>query len=198
MPTRHRIVQWWAGSQGRGRIDYLQSVYGDAVSEKLRLIDLGDAFCWACNGPRHPLLRLSRRVSYRSKQCTLERCHVIPVARGGSNHPCNLVMMCKQCHKDNPDSVEEGLFWWWFGSVQTQQERMMTDLKKAGIDKVRPRDYSSFIEALRQRMKASQPVLVSGQLSRGYIVALTAQMVSEYTPSEIEDLNDPDFFLDAY
>lgn len=37
------------------------------------------------------------RCGYKSR---LERCHIIPSSLGGTDNPCNLILLCHRCHKE--------------------------------------------------------------------------------------------------
>ena len=41
----------------------------------------------------------------------LERCHIIPHALGGSNHPSNFVLLCNYCHQQAPNVDDEHEMW---------------------------------------------------------------------------------------
>lgn len=44
----------------------------------------------------------------------LERAHVIPHASGGSDtDPENFALLCRQCHRDAPDTEDAQWFWHW-------------------------------------------------------------------------------------
>ena len=50
---------------------------------------------------------------------SLQKCHIIPKALGGSDEPSNMVILCVQCHRENPNvnntnGVE--LYWHWLKS----------------------------------------------------------------------------------
>lgn len=49
----------------------------------------------------------------------LERCHIIPHARGGDDTPSNLVLLCKRCHLENPNVVDPEMMWDWLKAYQT-------------------------------------------------------------------------------
>lgn len=76
-------------------------------------IDYEDALsiCWKC-----------------TKYKTLEECHIIPKSLGGLNDPSNLVLLCKDCHKQNPNVNDKEYYinWLtksknWFGFYGTSE-----------------------------------------------------------------------------
>jgi hypothetical protein len=43
----------------------------------------------------------------------LQRCHIVPRALGGSEEPCNLVLLCRQCHAEAPNVADPDFMWTW-------------------------------------------------------------------------------------
>jgi hypothetical protein len=43
----------------------------------------------------------------------IQRCHIIPVCKGGSNHVANLHMLCRVCHEDSEHLVTVASYWPW-------------------------------------------------------------------------------------
>lgn len=50
------------------------------------------------------------RCGYKSK---LERCHIVPHSRGGSEAPENLVLLCHRCHREAPNVTDPRFMWIW-------------------------------------------------------------------------------------
>ncbi len=61
-----------------------------------------DVRCWRCGYLR-----------------CLEKCHIVPNALGGHDAPENLVLLCKKCHKEAPNSNDSEFFWDWLKSSAT-------------------------------------------------------------------------------
>ncbi len=76
MPTRAKIVRYWAGNGSVG------------------VIDIGEPACFACNALQ------------KDWGDGLERAHIVPKALGGSYAPSNLLMLCLKCHADAPDCTD--------------------------------------------------------------------------------------------
>lgn len=55
-----------------------------------------EKLCWRCAQPRN-----------------LQRCHIIPHALDGSEDPCNLVLLCAQCHTEAPNVADPQFMWIW-------------------------------------------------------------------------------------
>ena len=53
-------------------------------------LHLGTTTCWACN----------REVSG-----SLEKAHIVPFSREGSDHPSNYLLLCHTCHTSQPDAA---------------------------------------------------------------------------------------------
>lgn len=43
----------------------------------------------------------------------LQRCHIIPRALDGNEHPSNLVLLCAQCHSEAPNVADPDFMWVW-------------------------------------------------------------------------------------
>ena len=50
------------------------------------------------------------RCGYKS---TLQRCHIVPRALGGSDEPSNLVLLCHRCHREAPNISDPRFMWIW-------------------------------------------------------------------------------------
>ena len=46
----------------------------------------------------------------------LQKCHIIPHALGGKGKPSNLVLLCINCHKENPNVNSYNGYWDWLKS----------------------------------------------------------------------------------
>ena len=110
LPSKSVIARCWAS----------QETKGNPLVEKIHRSvswDWGEPSCWACG--LTPLTAMSGQsadeIDYRGSRedlftCWnrakfLERCHIVPDSRGGSNKPENLLLLCKSCHREAPDSM---------------------------------------------------------------------------------------------
>jgi hypothetical protein len=75
-------------------------------------------FCFACFQPR-------------SSWKKLERAHIIPHMLGGSNHPSNFVMLCHECHLDNPNTRSEDVYFQWIKSVKDYKTKRTDSVLQA-------------------------------------------------------------------
>ncbi|MDD4963249.1 MAG: HNH endonuclease [Gallionella sp.] len=56
------------------------------------------------------------RCGYKS---ALERCHIVPSSRGGSEEPSNLVLLCGRCHREAPNVTDSKFMWLWLRAHAT-------------------------------------------------------------------------------
>ena len=73
--------------------------WSNIVDESDIGVDWSDALdrCWRC----------------ARKRKTLERCHIIPENLGGNSELENLILLCKDCHKESPDVTSKQMVWDW-------------------------------------------------------------------------------------
>ena len=131
------------------------------------------ARCWACGHTP------GVGISYSSRYHGLHRCHVQAVAALGSDHPSNIVIMCRACHLDNPDSDDVDLFWTWFSSViHDKRERLM----RAARHKVTTgqTDTAGLIVAYLNYALQDEPILVGNALPLGYTVAVLRRLARKF------------------
>jgi hypothetical protein len=50
------------------------------------------------------------RCGYKRR---LQKCHIIPRSLGGSDDAENLVLLCKFCHRENPNVTDPSFMWLW-------------------------------------------------------------------------------------
>lgn len=126
MPSRSKIANFWTNTtEGIKRIKHIVEKY-QIDSEKLLTIELECAHCWACQKVfRGNEGRLKR---YNEKNVGLQRCHIIPLDLGGSNDPSNLFLLCGDCHKESPDTLDEYYFFQW---LDNKESYYVTDQKKS-------------------------------------------------------------------
>lgn len=74
-------------------------------------VDIGEPCCWACGvwrvGKREGELDAYDHAGW------LERCHLVPHARGGDNGVTNYVLLCSGCHKDMPNTTDRAFALKW-------------------------------------------------------------------------------------
>ena len=85
------------------------------------ICDWGEPCCWACDKPiigeyeknREGNVDLNLIWDDKVVKSKLEKCHIIPRAKGGEDVPSNLFLMCPSCHEQSPDTVNAGNFFRW-------------------------------------------------------------------------------------
>lgn len=76
--------------------------------------DWGEPSCWCCNKPVNvykmrgyetalSLKNFKAIWNYSKVSEYLQKAHIIPFARGGSNEPYNFFLLCQRCHENTPD-----------------------------------------------------------------------------------------------
>jgi len=55
-----------------------------------------ETHCWRC-----------------AEEASLDRCHIVPRALRGSEHPSNLVLLCLKCHREAPNVSDPEFMWQW-------------------------------------------------------------------------------------
>lgn len=94
LPSRQKIADAWRGAYG------YDTPWGEVV-------DWGEPQCWAC------YYYAESWPDDWNKASGLDRCHIVPRAKGGSDEPLNIVLLCERCHEESPDHAEsEYLFAW--------------------------------------------------------------------------------------
>lgn len=180
LPSTYKIASWWTSDQGQERVRQIKRDYEICVVEKLSSIDLDSAHCWACE----KTIR-SGRSNYRTNGLGLHRCHVIPDCLGGSNDPSNIILMCAECHRDNPDSSDESLFWWWFKGVESDYLKKANSLVKVLPSSMTDEDADEILKEFKSHLAKADAVPVSGRLGWGFVTASISRIVSslEVQPS---------------
>lgn len=122
MPTRWRLAQHWASSPERETFAPM-------------LEDLSEPCCFACGWHSERWAKATPRASW--ERATLERAHVVPSSRGGSDDPSNIILLCAPCHRDSPDWPDASEMARW---VAQRAERGSKEIE----------DISDWFHALRQ------------------------------------------------
>jgi len=105
MPKKSQIARYWQG-------DKAYITFGC-------IMDIGEPSCWGCGIWNEAFdidldeLHGDEVFKVWDMHPYLERCHVIPKSLGGCCCEPNLVLLCKNCHKDSPDTNNEKSFFTW-------------------------------------------------------------------------------------
>lgn len=52
------------------------------------------------------------------------RCHIIPSSRGGEDRPENFVLLCRRCHEDAPNCVDDEIIFDWLKAEKSSAYNM--------------------------------------------------------------------------
>jgi HNH endonuclease len=108
LPSKTSIVEYWIKwEQDNGKIPPWCSGWG---------WDWGEPACMACGyfSPHWPCEPGPKGASpWQHQSVKLERCHVIARSLGGSVDPSNFVLMCSDCHKHSPDTMDADYLYQW-------------------------------------------------------------------------------------
>jgi len=124
MPSTSQIVEFWFRWA-----EFIYKSQGVTGSEKLPafvsylLIDVGEPFCFGCRFRyadwefAHAKIKSKRKgmaaLYDHWNTLPLERAHIIPLSRGGSNRLRNFVLLCPDCHEEAPDVVNSLIMLKW-------------------------------------------------------------------------------------
>lgn len=115
VPKKSEIAKYWR----------------EKIFELGLFMDWGEPSCWACgrfesdNDVDDPNIEFNEIFKVWDKQRYLERCHVVPRSFGGCNCHGNIVLLCRECHKDNPDTDNVEMFKKWIQNRKTYSERRL-------------------------------------------------------------------------
>lgn len=70
--------------------------------------------CWACGAPG-----------------AVERCHIVAHSAGGPACPSNFALMCRRCHKDQPDGAPADVQWAWVAAREHHMSRELREFRPA-------------------------------------------------------------------
>lgn len=107
-PSHAKILKYWFNIEH-------EALVGWEVYDNIAECSLGYPFCWACGVKK-------------SKLSSLEKCHIIPFALGGSNEPSNYFLMCGDCHIAAPDTTIPTVFFKWLRSRDPHSVTLGNDL----------------------------------------------------------------------
>jgi len=63
----------------------------------------------------------------------LQRSHIIPDSLGGTNDPSNFVMLCKGCHKQNPQSSSKKAYMDWLKHFHVNQSAACVNYLRSNL-----------------------------------------------------------------
>jgi hypothetical protein len=139
IPSRSEIVRWWYSylmqeSKSREWDELLKSYPSKMVG-----MDIGEPDCWTCGGYNSKFSDIQEYLDRNNiseekyekdpdkylwkmwNEASLDRHHIIPKSRGGSNDPENFVLLCDSCHQKAPHTTDVDYFWEWARGREKQK-----------------------------------------------------------------------------
>lgn len=191
---KSKIVDYWINTdQGVNQVKAIKEKIG-CVPSFIHL-DLDCPECFACASPIHSEAKENASWDKVWNRTRLEAAHIIPHSKGGESIPSNLVLLCRDCHRDNPDSLNETFFWKWLCNRPHYSHRRLSALQEIPLNEeqlsnlkkhIAPINQSELLKLVEKVWKAVDPVLVHGKYSSGSI----AEMI-HYLADNCKQLKDP-------
>ena len=154
--------------------------------------DWGEPCCWACG-------KYKRSGDYDYKKSDknvyacwnrvkfLQKAHIIPFSITGDDSPENFVLLCQECHKNNPNTTSLKAYQTWLNSVEHWTNNIIQEYKKSlcvygltpeGTEKIFLDDTPFFCQDFKSFLE-SNSVLVGMELNPMTVSACIATYLSE-------------------
>ena len=95
---------------------------------KTYVCDIGEPTCFACgnwfNGSYD-----SGPLKSRWDRAPLERCHIVAKQFGGDDSASNIILLCKECHRDQPDVPSYGAVMEWVDGRENWVVKRMREIR---------------------------------------------------------------------
>lgn len=84
--------------------------------------DWGERLCFGCKKKDSAIYEDSypNLKAFWNGSTSLEKAHIVAKQFGGSYEPCNIVFLCKSCHKESPDFNDREPFLLWLSSKRVR------------------------------------------------------------------------------
>jgi len=154
MPEAYKVAEYWASREGYERIRHIDP-------SACFVVDLGEPDCFACGWwpgwLEGPDIEGSLKHIWSKSASGLERCHLVPRDKEGSNDPENIVLLCKPCHLAAPDCINpDVMLRWVVGHEQhqvTKQRQVLAAVTNAGLDPERLAEWEHLVPEALERMR---------------------------------------------
>lgn len=123
--TKHsEIFEYWKDKAILSDGTIIPDNFDDNTSVPV-VYDYGEPSCWACgeryieevlkNKDYDEMALHNPKALYDTPQAkrNYNRCHIIPRQAGGSDEPSNLFLLCRKCHEESPDTLNQKNFFKW-------------------------------------------------------------------------------------
>lgn len=160
--------------------------------------DAGEPECWACGQSfsgvfytreYQALLEAGDLDSIAKiwdlRNVELEKCHIVPFAKGGADEPSNLFLLCPYCHVEAPDVTDpRGFFRWVY-----KQKHRGTRVGKYFIREL-AEAFKDECQALGKDPWSVKPVIAAGAVCSHFGHGVTDSSVVAALASSCDDLPD--------
>lgn len=118
-PSHSKIVDYWKDKYISDKFEIINYKEEGAIPV---INDWGEPECWACGlfnykiyeDDNYEKYRLSDRVfkiwDLNASKSLLQRAHIIPKMCGGDDSISNYFLLCKKCHEESPDHMDNRFF----------------------------------------------------------------------------------------
>tara|TARA_R100000773_G_C4183215_1_gene92050 strand:+ start:159 stop:704 length:546 start_codon:yes stop_codon:yes gene_type:complete len=163
------ILKWWLSKDGQEYIDKLSTTYNLDFDKLKSLNKTKHSFCWAC----------FREDSKTWNQSKLERCHILPDCDGGKPTPNNLVLLCKDCHKESPTLSDIFYFWEWFVNQEHHAFKFAKYIAQQANSLLNDdfKQTKSLKDSLKEVRETLKPVPVAGRFSDATKKAMIREII---------------------
>lgn len=94
--------------------------------------DFGEPRCFCCGAVNKRIYESESYKKYMpvdeknlwNEKNNFEKAHIVPKDLGGKDDPSNLFILCKECHRESPDTVFERMFFQWIYSRRIYSKGM--------------------------------------------------------------------------
>ena len=164
------------------------------------LMDIGEPSCWACGkwdqhypDVSNPQAPAEEALEFWNKHAYLERCHIIPKAHGGCNCEGNLVLLCKDCHKASPDTLNATIFQTWVRNRRSWIQMGVHDIRTTIEDlsyEADIRDHQILSSKQFRGFLGKNAVAVGGKYSTSTTIACLIEFKQKATKEELQKIYD--------
>jgi len=191
---KDQVVNYWINTdEGSSRIRQIINQVG--VPPPFIHIDIECPECFACSNPfgfRYD----GKSIKVWNSATALHIAHIIPHSQGGKEEPSNLVLLCSECHRENPDSINEKFFWKWISSRPNWKDLRLKSLLQVPLDRnqllnldsiIKDLDQDQLTDLIHKTWMEVNPTIVAGKVSSGSI----AEMVHHLADNCLQLKEDP-------
>ena len=140
MPHVNIVFDYWKDKAITKDGNVISEEEADYVTDIEAIIDWEEKRCMACG-------KYCGDGGYTDTK-HIERCHIVPKALGGTFEPSNIVLLCKDCHKNSPDCIypKYMLKWIYFKRTREYAGSVPFYIRKKIIDIANTYPYAHLVE----------------------------------------------------